>query len=480
MEYESIIGLEVHVQLNTSHKMFTLVPCGLCLTPNQLTNYTVLALPGSLPAVNMEAINMALAVGLAFGCKITNQCRWDRKHYFYPDLVKGYQISQYNEPICTEGRIEIESKKINTESSYKTIFLHHLHLEEDVGKLTHHRNISSIDYNRACVPLIEIVSNPDICNSDEAFAYLTSLRSVMIHLGVSNCDMERGQMRCDANISIRKKGFNGLGKKVELKNLNTISGIRNGIDYEINRQIYELRNGRKIKQETRHWNSVKNLSVASRSKELKYDYCYLLDPDLIPVDITPEHIENISNKLLEMPFEKQKRLNLDYNISLHLSHTLCNKYPLSLLFEQSVSIYSNPQSTANLLVNYFLCEIGNKNCGLRDVRIQPHHIANLAELVDRKIVSRQISKHIFIKIFKTGLSPDIIIKEESLMQSIDKSLIELLCLKVIEDNPRPVRQYLEGKKTAINALKGKVICIISKRASPVVIGQVLEKLLSTL
>ena len=305
MEYEAVIGLEVHVQLDTRSKMFTRAGTGFGQPPNTLTDPVVLGLPGALPVMNEEAIEKSIKVGLLLDCKIAEVCKWDRKNYFYPDMPKNYQISQYDQPICEGGQVEIEMPGENPAKMgpHRMVELTRIHLEEDVGKLTHYEQDSLVDYNRAGCPLLEIVSEPDMHTPDEVFAYLTSLRNSLVAAGISACDMEKGQLRCDANISVRPKGQTTLGTKVELKNLNTISGVRNGVEYEIRRQIRAIEEGTPIIQETRRWNPEQKYTTPMRTKEMAHDYRYFPDPDLMPVKIDQAWVDQVRTELPEKPFD---------------------------------------------------------------------------------------------------------------------------------------------------------------------------------
>jgi aspartyl-tRNA(Asn)/glutamyl-tRNA(Gln) amidotransferase subunit B len=335
MNYEAVIGLEVHVQIRTLSKVFTRVGAGYGHEPNTLTDPVVLALPGTLPVMNKAALDAIIKAGLLLGCEIAPVCKWDRKQYFYPDSPKNYQISQYDQPICIGGSVEIELPGVarNVMGEHKKIPLTRIHLEEDVGKLNHHVTDSLVDYNRAGTPLMEIVSEPAMHTADEAFAYLTSIRNTMIYGGISDCDMEKGQLRCDANISIRPVGETKLGTKVELKNLNSISFVRDGIAHEIKRQLAVVAAGGKLIQETRDYDGQTGTSQSLRSKEMAHDYRYFPDPDLMPVQVDAAWKEQLRAECPELPFDKQRRFLADYQVPYTITSVLVPDRELSDFFE---------------------------------------------------------------------------------------------------------------------------------------------------
>ena len=359
MKYEPVIGLEVHVQLNTETKMFSRAPYKYGGAPNTMTDPIVMGLPGTLPIMNRSAVEKIIKAGLMLNCSIADTCKWDRKNYFYPDLPKGYQISQNDQPICVGGSVEIElpGPSRNVMGEHRHVALTRIHLEEDAGKLTHSDGHSLVDYNRAGASLAEIVTEPDIFSADEAFAFLTSLRTHLLYLNISDCDMEKGQMRCDANISLRLKGTKTLGTKVELKNLNSISGVRNGIEYEIKRQAKLLDEGKNIIQETRSWKADEGFSSPMRGKEQAHDYRYFPDPDLMPVKVSNEMRQSIEDTLPERPFAKQERFFKDYDLPYTITSVLYPDKALSDYYEEAVKCHNNPKLIANLLVNDLLREL---------------------------------------------------------------------------------------------------------------------------
>jgi aspartyl-tRNA(Asn)/glutamyl-tRNA(Gln) amidotransferase subunit B len=485
MEYEAVIGLEVHAQLKTRSKMFTRAAYRYGEPPNTLTNPTVLALPGTLPVMNAEAIRKTVKVGLMFGCEIAEECKWDRKNYFYPDNPKNYQISQYDQPMCKGGGVEIElpGPSRNVQGEHRVVKLTRIHLEEDVGKLTHFSNDSLVDYNRAGAPLIEIVSEPDMHTPDEVFAYLTSLRTQMVYAGISDCDMEKGQLRCDANVSVRLVGETKLGTKVELKNLNSISGVKNGVEYEIKRQIQCLKTGERISQETRRWDAQLGVTQSMRSKEQAHDYRYFPDPDLMPVRVTREQVEKLKAEIPELPFDKQRRYQKEWNLAYTITSVICPDRELAEYFETAVAVSGNALAVANYVANDLLRELaaaapmGEPPLTVSQGKISPAHLAGLVKLVDGGVISKQIAKDVFLKMFATGDTAETIVDREGLRTQSDAGELEKICRESIAANPKAVEQYKGGKLNAINALKGQVMKATKGQANPQTVDEVLKKLM---
>lgn len=477
MDYEAVIGLEVHVQLKTQTKMFTRAPYQYGAAPNTLVDPLVLGLPGVLPVMNLEAIKKTIQLGLIFGCKIAETCKWDRKHYFYPDLPKGYQISQYDQPLCVGGSVEIElpGPARNIMGQHRHVRLNRIHLEEDVGKLSHLSDSSLVDYNRAGACLVEIVSEPDLFSAEEAFAYLTSLKMHLLYANLSDCDMEKGQLRCDANISIRPKGSKTLGTKVELKNLNSISGVRSGIDFEIKRQIQAVKKGHSIQQETRRWDIENEVSSPLRGKENAHDYRYFPDPDLMPIRVSAELLNELKSSLPELPFAKQERFLKDYGLAYTHTSVLCPDRDLSEYFEKAVQLYPNPKALANFISNDLLRELGPKP--LNSCLIQAKDLAELIRCIDEGLVSKQMAQDIFKEMFISGKAPTAIIQEKGLSQNSDETFLRDLCKQAIAQNPKAIQEYKQGKTTAINALKGPVMKGSQGKANPAVVDKLLLELM---
>ncbi|MDR3144048.1 MAG: Asp-tRNA(Asn)/Glu-tRNA(Gln) amidotransferase subunit GatB [Puniceicoccales bacterium] len=490
MEYEAVIGLEVHVQIRTKSKLFSRCPYRFGEVPNALTDQVTLGLPGTLPVINREAVLKTIRAGLIFGCDIAHVAKWDRKNYFYPDCPKNYQISQNSDPICRNGHVEIELQgpSRNVMGEHRKIALDRIHLEEDVGKLMHFENDSGLDFNRAGVPLMEIVSRPDMHSSDEAFAYLSSLRMHMICAEISNCDMERGEMRCDANVSVRPVGEKNLGTKVEIKNLNSISGVKNGIEFEIKRQVELLKSGGKISQETRRWDAAAGVTIALRSKETAFDYRYFTDPDLMPIKISQEMKDAIGAEIPELPFAKQERFFAQYTLPYTITSVICQKPALGDFFERTVAIHNNPRAVANIIANDMLREMslsaGDGNISEErpqerlDFRVSAEHLAELVKLTDSGVISKQIAQSIFTEMFQTGKSAAEIVEEKGLRQSDDADELLEICKRAIDGNSRAANEFRDGKGAALNALKGFVMRETHGKANTSTVDKILRELLT--
>lgn len=480
MEYEVVIGLEVHVQVRTRSKIFTSVGVGFGCDPNTLTDPVVLGFPGALPVLNREAVEKSVKVGMLLQSQIPEVTKWDRKNYFYPDSPKNYQISQFDQPICEGGKVEIElpGPSRNVMGEHKWIELTRAHLEEDVGKLNHFENDSLVDYNRAGTPLLEIVTEPVLHTPDEAFAYLNALRMLMIYGDISDCDMEKGQMRCDANVSIRPMGRKELGVKVEIKNMNSISGVRNGLAYEIGRQIQTVKAGGGIVQETRGWDAAKNVTYHMRFKEESHDYRYFPDPDLMPVRIDDDWRERVAATLPERPYERQRRYFEAYDLPFTITSVLVPDPGLCAFFEEAAVACGQPQQAANWLVNNLLGELGNAGLLLRESKVAPAHIAELVSLIEAGAISKNIAKEqVFGAMFSSGEMPSAIVEAKGLKQSNDTGELESACRRVIDANPVPVSEILAGNEKAINFLKGQVMKATRGKANPALVDKVIKELI---
>lgn len=505
MEYEAVIGLETHVQLKTESKMFSSVAHKFAEPPNTLTDPVVWALPGTLPVINFEAVRKTIELGLMLGCEIPEITKWDRKNYFYPDSPKNYQLSQFDMPLCRGGSVEIElaSPSRAQMGAHRNVALTRIHLEEDVGKLTHCGSDSLVDYNRAGTPLMEIVSEPDMHSSEEVFAYLTSLKNTISCAGISDCDMEKGQMRCDVNVSVREKGADLLGVKVEMKNINSISNVRNCIDYEIRRQTDCLRRGLPVTQETRRWDAELGVTQSMRNKEDAHDYRYFPDPDLMPVKISRGLLDSIRSKLKEAPFDRQRRYMKDFGLPYSVTSVMCHMPKLCSCFESAVGIYpKNPKAVANIITNDLLREIsqtqhsssgldgaGADTGGVGDCNllhpafdadspvVEPANIAALVKITDDGVISKQMAKEVFSEMFKTGESPDSIVERRGLRQNSDLPELEAFCRSAIEGNPKAVSEYKAGNEKAINALIGPVMKLSKGKANPSMLLPIIKRLI---
>jgi aspartyl-tRNA(Asn)/glutamyl-tRNA(Gln) amidotransferase subunit B len=483
MNYEAVIGLEVHVQIKTHSKVFTRVGTGYGHEPNTLTDPVVLALPGTLPVMNKAALDAIIKAGLMLGCDIAPVCKWDRKQYFYPDSPKNYQISQYDQPICIGGSVEIElpGAARNVMGEHRKIPLTRIHLEEDVGKLNHHATDSLVDYNRAGTPLMEIVSDPAMHTAEEAFAYLTSIRNTMIYGGISDCDMEKGQLRCDANISIRPVGDPKLGTKVELKNLNSISYVRDGIAHEIKRQLALVAAGGKLIQETRDYDGEAGTSQSLRSKEMAHDYRYFPDPDLMPVHVDAEWKEQIRTQCPELPFDKQRRLLSDYQIPYTIASVLIAERELSDFFEAAARLAgpARAQAVGNWITNDLLRELGAAKIPLSSSRISPASLAALVQLIDAGTLLNAAAKEVFTAMFATGESPSEIVARLGLSAApTDTAELETWCREAIASNPKALTEFKAGKDSAINAFKGPIMKAAKGKANPKLVDEALRRLLA--
>lgn len=480
MNYEAVIGLEVHVQIKTASKMFTRVAAGYGHAENTLTDPVVLALPGALPVLNKQALDKIIQAGLLLGCDIAPVCKWDRKNYFYPDSPKNYQISQYDQPICANGQVEIElpGASRNVMGEHKHIALTRIHLEEDVGKLNHGAVESLVDYNRAGTPLMEIVTEPVLRSADEAFAFLTVLRTIMVQGGISDCDMEKGQMRCDANISIRPVGETILGTKVELKNLNSISFVRDGIAHEIRRQLAVKQSGGVIVQETRDYDGQTGASQSLRSKEMAHDYRYFPDPDLMPVRVDEAWKAELRRALPELPFDRQRRYFERYQLPYTLTSVLVPDAPLCAYFEEAAQLSGKPQAVANWIANDLLRELAAANLSLSESKIRPTHIAELVKLVEGGVISSNIAKEVFIEMAATGELPAAIVDRKGLKQSTDTGELDKWIAEAIAANPAAAAGFKNGNEKALNAIKGAVMKASKGKANPQLVDSLMRKQLA--
>mgnify|MGYP001546019652 CR=1 FL=1 len=483
MKYEAVIGLEVHVQIKTASKMFTRVAAGYGHEPNTLTDPVVLALPGVLPVMNKAALDAIIKAGLMLGCQIAPLCKWDRKNYFYPDSPKNYQISQYDQPICLGGEVEIElpGSARNIMGEHQKVPLTRIHLEEDVGKLNHGATDSLVDYNRAGTPLMEIVSEPAMHTAEEAFAYLTSLRATMIYGGISDCDMEKGQLRCDANISIRPVGETKLGTKVELKNLNSISFVRDGIAHEIKRQVALLEKGGTIVQETRDYDGQTGTSQSLRSKEMAHDYRYFPDPDLMPVKVDDAWKNRIQAECPELPFDKQRRFSETYQIPYTITSVLIWDRALSDYFEEAAKLSGKPQAAGNWIVNDLLRELGSTGATLATAKVRPAHIAALVKLVEDGTLLNNTAREVFAEMAATGAMPAEIVEKKGLKAApTDLGELEQWCRDSIAANAKALAEFKAGKESAINAFKGPVMKAAKGKANPKAVDETLRRLLAAM
>ena len=474
-QYETVIGLEVHVELATKTKIF----CG-CSTafggaPNTHTCPVCTGMPGSLPVLNKKVVEYATAVGLATNCTITQNCKFDRKNYFYPDNAQNYQISQLYLPICRNGHVDIELEDGTT----KQIRIHEIHMEEDAGKLVHDdwEDVSLVDYNRSGVPLIEIVSEPDMRSAQEVIAYLDKLRLIVQYLGVSDCKLQEGSMRADVNLSVREVGSTEFGTRTETKNLNSFSAISRCIENEIARQIDLLESGQKVIQETRRWDDNKEYSYAMRSKEDAQDYRYFPDPDLVPVSISDEWLESIRANQPEFKSEKMKRYKEEFGIPDYDINIITDSKKLADIFEATTAICNKPKKVSNWIMGETMRLLKEKDMDVTDISFSPENLAKLIELVEAGSINNSVAKEVFAKVFDEDIDPDKYIEENGLKQVNDEGALKATVEKVIADNPQSVEDYRNGKKQAIGYLVGQTMKAMQCKANPGMVNKLLQELL---
>lgn len=474
-EYETVIGLEVHVELATKTKIF----CG-CSTafggaPNTHTCPVCTGMPGSLPVLNKKVVEYAAAVGLATNCNITKDCKFDRKNYFYPDNPQNYQISQLYLPICRDGHVDIELE----DGTVKTVRIHEIHMEEDAGKLVHDdwSGESLVDFNRSGVPLIEIVSEPDMRSAKEVIAYLEKLRLIIQYLGASDCKLQEGSMRADVNLSVREVGTAEFGTRTETKNLNSFSAIERAIEAEKNRQIDLIESGEKVVQETRRWNDDKEYSYAMRSKEDAQDYRYFPDPDLVPIHISDEWLEEIRSRQPEFKTEKMKRYKEEFGIPDYDIEILTDSKKLADIFEQTTAICNNPKKVSNWLMVETMRIIKEKSMDVSDIGFSPANLAALIKLTDDGSINSSVAKEVFEKIFDEDIDPVKYVEENGLKQVNDEGALKKTVEDVIAANPQSVEDYRSGKEKAIGFLVGQTMKAMKGKANPAMVNDMLKELL---
>ncbi|MBI4212154.1 MAG: Asp-tRNA(Asn)/Glu-tRNA(Gln) amidotransferase subunit GatB [Deltaproteobacteria bacterium] len=477
MNYESIIGLEVHAQLATKSKMFCACSTAFGNPPNSNICPVCMGAPGALPVVNFAAVEMAIKAGLAFGSQIQHKSIFARKNYFYPDLSKGYQISQYEFPLCLGGHLDIPLASGET----KRISITRIHMEEDAGKLTHdygHAEKSHVDFNRCGVGLIEIVSGPDMRTPQEAADYFRKVRQILVYLGVCHGNMQEGNLRCDANVSIRKVGDTKLGTRTEMKNLNSFKAVERAIAYEINRQIAAVERGEIIIQETLLWDDAAGKSASLRSKEDAHDYRYFPDPDLLPLIVTTDWIEGIRKQLPELAAAKAARFVRDYGIPEYDAEVLTAERDMALYYEKCIAVYNSPKKISNWIMTELLRELKNEGIDITACRITPEHLAQLVTLIDDGIISGKIGKDVFEEMYTTGHAPAAIIDTKGLKLVSDTSELDAIIERVLSTNQKQVEQYKSGKVAVFGFLVGQVMKETKGQASPQVVNELLKKKLS--
>jgi aspartyl-tRNA(Asn)/glutamyl-tRNA(Gln) amidotransferase subunit B len=479
MKHIAAIGLEVHVQLKTRSKMFCMCPVEFGAAPNIHTCPTCLGLPGGLPVMNHEALRMTVLTGLMLGCDIAPICKFDRKNYFYPDMPKNYQISQYDMPFCTNGSVPLhelaypKDTQKNIATPDKEVPLVRIHLEEDVAKSFHFESTTGIDFNRAGTPLMEIVTQPEINSPEEAFAFLASLKQILIYGAVSDADMEKGQLRCDCNVSVRPEKQAELGAKIEIKNMNSISGVRRALNYEIRRQSAAIEQGEKLEQETRGWDDVAGETFLMRTKESAHDYRYFPDPDLVPVK-SEVLLGDARARVPELPKAKRTRFVEQYQVSAYAAGVLADDLDLARYFEAAAKKAKKPKSVANWILNDLQNALGTAGKTINDCPVPPEALDELVGLIDSGRISGKQAKDVFAEMFATGKGAAAIVKEKDVEQLSDAGAIAKLCDEVIAANPKPAADFKAGNAVSLNFLKGQAMRLSKGKANPQLVGEVLE------
>ncbi len=470
--YEPVIGLEVHVQLATESKLFCGCPTKFGALPNSQTCPVCLGLPGTLPVLNQRAFEWGIRVALAFDCQLASVMKFDRKHYFYPDLPKGFQISQYDQPLSQHGHLDILIGQTT-----KRIGITRIHMEEDAGKLLHDPILpaSYVDFNRAGVPLLEIVSEPDLRSPEEAHGYLLELKAVVEYLHVSTCNMEEGSLRCDANISLRVQGSTALGAKIEIKNLNSFKAVKASLEHEIRRQTAWLEEGKTIQQQTRLWNAKSQVTELMRTKEEASDYRYFPEPDLVPFIIERALVERIRKELPELPAQRRQRLAHTYKLSTYDANVLTQHQRLAELFEQAVRFYQNPKPVANWVMVELMAYLNAHGKEPEEVRLQPDWLVHLLEAIDNGTISGTMAKELFAEVIESQRDPQAIIEERGLRQIVDEAALSRLADEVLAGHPASVKDYRSGKASALMHLVGQCMRRSQGKASPQHVTDILRR-----
>ncbi len=471
-KYEMVIGLEVHAQLKTKTKIFAPDGAEFGHEPNSQTSPITLGMPGVLPVLNKAVVDMAILTGLALNCEIPSRCKFDRKQYFYPDLPKGYQISQYDEPICGKGSIKI---------SNKTIGITRAHLEEDAGKLVHAgsagiygSSYSLVDLNRAGTPLLEIVSEPDMRTSDEAREYMEELRNILRYIGVCDGNLEEGSMRCDANISIRPKGQKEFGTRAEIKNVNSFKALQRAIEYEFERQIELVEDGKEVVQETRLWDDAKGITSSMRGKEDAHDYRYFPEPDLMPLEISREWVDRVKATMPELPAQKLKRY-VDLGLSEYDAQVLVNQLEMALFFDKAVAQNVNPKTASNFIMGEIAAYLKEEKVSIEESKLSVENFVKLLKLLEKGTISNNIAKSLVIDILKTGEDADKLVEKKGLSVLSNPDEILPLVQKVVADNPEQVAAYKGGRDKLFGFFVGQVMKETKGRANPQLLNELLKK-----
>ena len=473
-QYENVIGLEVHVELATKTKIFCSCSTAFGSAPNTHTCPVCTGMPGSLPVLNKQVVEYAMAVGVATNCQINQYSKFDRKNYFYPDNPQNYQISQLYLPICHDGGIEIE-----TENGKKTIGIHEIHMEEDAGKLVHDdwEEVSLVDYNRSGVPLIEIVSEPDMRSAEEVIAYLDKLRMIIQYLGASDCKMQEGSMRADVNLSVREVGAKEFGTRTEMKNIGSFKAITRAIEAETARQIDLIELGEKVVQETRRWNDDQGYSYAMRSKEDAQDYRYFPEPDLVPIVISDEWLQQVKDNQPELQDEKLKRYQEEFGLPEYDAQILTSVKKLADVFEATTELCKKPKKVSNWLMGETMRLLKEHDMDPEDIKFSPINLAKVIELTEAGTINSSVAKEVFEKVFTEDIDPDKYVEEKGLKTVNDEGALRETIEKIIQDNPQSVEDYRNGKEKAIGFLVGQTMKAMKGKANPGMVNKILKELL---
>ncbi|EOS39302.1 Asp-tRNA(Asn)/Glu-tRNA(Gln) amidotransferase subunit GatB [Lachnospiraceae bacterium] len=473
-QYETVIGLEVHVELATRTKIFCGCSTAFGAAPNTHTCPVCTGMPGSLPVLNKQVVEYAMAIGLATNCRITRVCKFDRKNYFYPDNPQNYQISQLYLPIARDGYVEIE-----TGGTKKKVRIHEMHMEEDAGKLVHDEwdDTSLVDYNRSGVPLVEIVSEPDMRSAEEVIAYLEKLRQIIQYLGASDCKLQEGSMRADVNLSVREAGSSRFGTRTEMKNLNSFKAISHAIEGERERQIELLEEGKAVIQETRRWDDNKENSYAMRSKEDAQDYRYFPEPDLVPIVISDEWIQAVKSRQPELRTEKLERYKKEFDIPQYDAEIITESKSMADLFEAAAAICKKPKKVSNWLMVETMRLMKEHGMEPEDLRFSPENLAKLIDLADAGVINSSVAKEVFEKVFAEDVDPKQYVEEHGLKTVHDEGTLRTTLEKVIADNPQAVTDYRNGKEKALGALVGQTMKAMKGKANPGMVNQMLREML---
>ncbi len=472
-EYNVSIGLETHVQLKTRTKIWCGCPNVFGSAPNTDVCPICLGYPGTLPVLNREAVRLTVTAGLMLGCEINRYSTFDRKSYFYPDMSKNYQISQYDRPFCLGGSVTIE-----VGAKPKTIRINRIHLEEDVAKNNHFEESSGVDFNRACTPLMEIVSEPDMESADEAFAYLLALKQMLVYGGISDCNLEQGNMRCDINCSVRPEGQEQLGTKTEIKNMNTFKGVHRSLSYEIKRQIDVVAKGGAIRQETRRWDDEAEVTRSMRTKEYAHDYRYFAEPDLMPVVLSDQEIEEWRKAIPEMPANRRERLIAEYGLPEYDAGVLVADKAVADYYEAVARLCGNPKAASNWMMTEMMRALSENEMEIGQVRVTIESLAALIQLVDEQVLNAPGAKEVFAVLFEQGGDPRKIVEEKGLTQISDTGALDAWVEEAIAANAKSVADYQAGKKAALQHLMGQVMRASKGKANPPMVMESLRKRLN--